>query len=70
MLNKLGIKDVYKRFKSMESGFMDYIYLAKERYDFNACRPWVTKKGVNDDGHIVSVLSHKIIVVPVNMNNV
>jgi hypothetical protein len=70
MLNELGIKDMYKRFKITDSGFAYQMYFANEHYDLNACHHWVTKKDVNYDGHIFSFLSHKMVFVPVNINNV
>jgi Ulp1 family protease len=69
VLSKLGVKDVYKRFKFMDSGFVYYKFLAKEEYDFSAWHHWATKKDMNDDGHIFSFLSHEVICVPVNMKN-
>jgi Ulp1 family protease len=70
VLNTLGEKDVYKRFKFMDSGFMYCMYLANHEYDYSACRRWVMKKEVNDQGHIFSFLLHEEIFVPVNMDNV
>jgi Ulp1 family protease len=70
MLVKLGIKDVLKRFKIMDSWFMYYMFVQNERYDFDACRRWVTKKDVNSDGHVLSFMSHELMFVPVNMDNV
>jgi hypothetical protein len=57
MLSKLGIKDTYKHLMLVDSGFIYYMYLEKEHYDFNACHRWVIKKEVNDDGRVFSFLS-------------
>jgi hypothetical protein len=70
MFNKLVIKDIYKCFKIFGSGSIYDIYVAKEHCDFNACRPLVMKKEVNNGGQVFSFLSHEAIFVPVNMNNV
>jgi hypothetical protein len=70
MLNKIGIKDVYKRFKIMDSGFMYYRYSANDHYDFNACCQWVMKKDGNADGIVFLFLSHEMMCVPVNMDNI
>jgi hypothetical protein len=56
-----GVKYVYKCFRIMDSAFMCYMYIAKGEYDFDACRHWVTKKTVDDDGHVWSFLSHDMI---------
>jgi Ulp1 family protease len=68
-LDRCGVKDVYKRFKIMDSVFRYYMYLAKGEYDFHACRCWVTNKSVDDDGHVWSFLSHEMIFVPVHEHN-
>jgi Ulp1 family protease len=70
MLIKLGMKDVYKRFKVMESGFMHYMFFQFDHYDFDACRRWVTKREVNPDVHVFWFMSNELIFVPVNMENV
>jgi hypothetical protein len=68
MLIKHEMKDVYKRFKIMDSGFMYYMFVQFDRYDSDAC--WVPKRGVNPDGHVFLFMSHELMFVPVNMENV
>jgi Ulp1 family protease len=70
MLVKIGMMDVYKRFKIMDSGFMYYMFVQLGHYNFDSCRHWVTKREVNDDGHMISFMSHELISVPMNMENV
>jgi hypothetical protein len=70
MLIKIEMKYVYKRFKIMDSGFVYYMFVQLGRYDFDSCRRWATKREVNDDGHVFSFMSHELISVPVNMENV
>jgi hypothetical protein len=70
MIVKIGMKDVYKRFKIMDINFMYYMFVQLGRYDFDSCRRWVTKREVNADGHVFSFMSHELILVPVNMENV
>jgi Ulp1 family protease len=70
MLNTLGIKELYKLFIMMDSWLVYYMYMVNQRYDFNARRRWVTKKDLHEDGHTFLFLSHDMIFVPVNMDNV
>jgi hypothetical protein len=70
MLIKIGMKDVYKRFKIMDKGFMHYMFLQLGRHYFDSCILWVTKREVNADGHVFLFMYHQLISVPVNMENV
>jgi hypothetical protein len=38
MLVKIGMKDFYKRFKKMDSGFMYYMFVQLGHYNFYSCR--------------------------------
>jgi Ulp1 family protease len=69
MLNKLGVKRVYKRFKFVDSAFAYCVYLANHEYNVSSCLRWAMKKEVNDDGHIFPFLLHEVRFVPVNMEN-
>jgi hypothetical protein len=70
MLNKLGVKDVYNWFKFTDSGFVYYMYLPNHEYDYISCRRLAMKKEVNDNGHIFSFLSHEVIFLTVEMDNI
>jgi hypothetical protein len=65
-IDMAGVKDVYKQFRIMDSAFMYYMHITKGEYYFNVCRRWVTKRTVDDDGHVWSFLSHDLIFVPVH----
>jgi hypothetical protein len=43
MLVKLGMKDVHKCFKIIDSGCMYYMLVHFDHYDVDACRRWVKK---------------------------
>jgi hypothetical protein len=70
MLVKLGMKDVYKRFKIIDSGFTYDMFVQFDHYDLDACQRWVTKREVNPDRHVFLFMSHELIFVPMNMENV
>jgi Ulp1 family protease len=64
-LDRSGVPDIYKRFRIMDGSFMFYMYEQYEKYNYNGCHRMVTKKKVDENGHVWSFISHEKISVPV-----
>jgi hypothetical protein len=58
-LDRSGAPDIYKRFRIMDGSFMFYMYDQYGKYNYSGCHRMVTKKRVDENGHVWSFLSHE-----------
>jgi hypothetical protein len=61
-----GVTNIYKPLRIMDGSFMYYMYEKYKKYNYNGCLRMVTKKTVDENGHVWSFLSHQKIFVPVH----